>query len=123
MTLFLWLVFLTCFFVSSGLLISYLLKHIRLSESLKILISGLKVSLHDSGFSVQRTRYPVELYRWKLSDECMECDDCIDRSTWEPMDIADWMQEGLPGTPEAETECGHYCRCQLILVKKKVVRY
>ncbi len=61
--------------------------------------------------------YPLELYIWVTSHDKNVCEDCIRRSKLQPMDIADWMKIGLPGTPEADTCCGDECRCRLVLYK------
>ena len=76
---------------------------------------GSRQALLDGIFSFFRRTYPAELYRWEIAEDDDVCEDCLDRASWEPMDIADWMKEGLPGTPEAETECGKNCRCKLVL--------
>lgn len=73
--------------------------------------------------SISRRKYPVELYVWKISNDENVCEDCLDRASWEPMDIADWMKEGLPGTHEADTECGDKCRCKLVLYNPRPARH
>ena len=95
-------------------LLIYFLKYSGTSDSLQALFHGIKEGLKGAGFLFHR-KYPVELYVWKISNDDDVCEDCLERASWEPMDIADWMKEGLPGTPEAETECGKNCRCKLAL--------
>ena len=83
-------------------------------ESFRILMNGIKEGFKGAGFLLPR-KYPVELYVWEPVEDDDVCEDCLERSSLPPMDIADWMKEGLPGTPEAETECGEKCRCRLVL--------
>lgn len=116
MTIFL---FILCTITCLGLgacLITYFLKYSQTQESWQALWHGFKEGLKGAGFLFPR-KYPVELYIWKISDDDEACENCLERASWEPMDIADWMKEGLPGTPEAETECGENCRCKLVLYK------
>ena len=107
MTLFLLVL---CFIACIGLgawLTYYFFKHSGVSSSWQDAL--------DWTASLFRRKYPVELYVWKITNDEHVCEDCLDRASWEPMDIADWMKEGLPGTPEAELECGEKCRCKLVL--------
>lgn len=76
-------------------------------------IAFLRNSLRDT----HKPPYPVELYVWVTSHDKNVCEDCIRRSKMRPMDIAEWMKIGLPGTPESNTCCGHQCRCRLMLYK------
>lgn len=82
-------------------------------------VSLLKYARHK-GLTSSSTRYPVELYKWVAMDDEEVCEECLERASWPPMDIADWMKAGLPRTPEADTECGRNCRCQLMLYESKV---
>ena len=79
-----------------------------------VIKNGIKEGLKGSGFLLPKTRYPVELYQWVAMDDEEVCEDCLERASLPPMDIADWMKEGLPGTPEADTQCGEDCRCKLV---------
>ena len=88
-------------------LITYFLKYSNIHDAWQPLLQEIRSLFHR--------QYPVELYVWKISNDDDVCEDCLERASWEPMDIADWMKEGLPGTPEAETECGENCRCKLVL--------
>jgi len=104
------------------ILLGILLKEPRTQEAFHLLMGGIKKGLKGCGFKIRQHRYPVELYVWVTRNDEEVCEDCRDRASWPPMDIADWMKEGIPGTPEAETECGAQCRCKLMRyrAKKKV---
>lgn len=115
-----WITTLLLFIVVGCVLAYSIFLRSKGSESLKIFVSGFKESFKKSGFNPATKKYPVELYKWIICEECLECDECLDRASWDPMDIADWIKEGLPGTPEADTECQDYCQCRLIVVRKKV---
>ena len=89
-----------------------------LKEAFKTLWNGIREGLKGTSLWA-RKRYPVELWKWETMQDEDVCEDCLERASWPPMDIADWMKEGLPGTPEAETQCGPNCRCQLVPCKPK----
>lgn len=115
MMVFAWL-FAIILFVSSCFLLAYLLhQNPSARESLRTLVQGFKQAWRQPGLVPPRRRYPVELYIWDICEECEDCEECQERASWEPMDIADWMAEGLPGTPEAAVDCDHECHCQLSL--------
>lgn len=114
LTIFLWL---TCIVVAffSGILTFYILfQNASFRESWQTLLGGIRQGLKEFGLPSGSSRYPVELYVWETIDDEDVCEDCLERACWPAMDIADWFKEGLPGTPEAETECGKKCRCQLV---------
>ncbi len=102
------------FFALIVIFFLFLMRSTRHNETLRILKEGFKEGLKGSGFLLPKTRYPVELYVWETSDDGEVCEDCTERAAWPPMDIADWIKEGLPRTEEAYTHCGKNCRCQLI---------
>jgi len=83
-------------------------------------LNGFKEGLKASGLARSPARYPVELWEWVTLDDDEVCEDCLEKASLPPMDIADWMKEGLPGTPEAQTECGQNCRCQLVPYNPKI---
>ena len=113
--------FLISFVTVTSLLILCLAKNINFREAWQIITSGFKNGLtRGCGWYIPRHRYPVELYRWIPQEDGEVCDDCWERARWPPMDIADWMKEGLPGSREAETQCGTDCRCELVLVESKI---
>ena len=74
-----------------------------------------KEELKGNLFLPRKYRCPLELWKWETTDDESVCEDCLERANWPPMDIADWMKEGLPGTPEAHTHCKEHCRCELVL--------
>ena len=80
--------------------------------------NNLRESLKQSGLFDRQHPYPVELYAWVTANDEDVCEDCLHRSQLRPMDIAEWMKIGLPGTREAGTHCEHKCRCRLVLSKK-----
>ena len=111
-------IFLGLFLLLAGLiLVNKLRPHPRLAEALNIVMNGMREAFRGCGFCYWRTQSRPELYRWQTMDDMEVCEDCLERASWEPMDIADWMKHGLPGTPEAETHCGKNCRCELILLE------
>lgn len=85
----------------------------QLSSWLNIFVLGLKngfkQSLHCS------PKQKNQQWIWSTMHDEDVCADCLERSTWPPMDIADWIKAGLPKTKEADTTCGHNCRCQLVV--------
>ena len=95
------------------------LKNPHLADALSTILGGVKHSFRWFGFVTPGQKYPIELYQWQTMEDDEVCEDCLERSTWPPMDIADWMKEGLPGTAEAETQCGKNCRCELVIYKPK----
>lgn len=64
-------------------------------------------------------RFPLDLWVWETANDEEACEDCRERAAWPPMDIADWMKEGLPRTPESDTHCGENCRCQIVPYKPR----
>ena len=85
-------------------------------EFLSIIQSGVKTALETCGFLFKSRKGKIELYKWIiLSDEV--CEECLERTTWPAMDIADWMKAGLPDTPDGESFCGNNCQCELFLVE------
>jgi hypothetical protein len=117
MITFFWILCLLSFLGISVVLLWTIFNQPHARESLSVLIEGFKEGLRGSGLGLNPKKYTTELWRWELSETCKDCDDCIERSLWEPMDIADWMKEGLPRTVEADTECGDKCGCQIVPVK------
>ncbi len=79
----------------------------------KTIAQGFREALRACGFFVWK-KYPVELWIWETMQDEDVCEDCLERASWPPMDIADWMKEGMPTSPEADTKCADQCRCQLV---------
>jgi len=103
-------------FISSILLlISWFLTTSIGKTTFNIIQHGFHNALNRYGLGPHRPRYDVELYIWEPGENivCQQCDVCQDRQEWAPMDIADWMAEGLPGTPETDCNCGQHCQCHL----------
>ena len=117
MLFFLWILTLGLFIFSSLLCLYFLFHKRHSSRDLYTLWEGFKEGLRGCGLVISPHRYPVELYKWEITDHEHVCKDGLKRSTWPPMDIADWMKVGLPGTPEANTECGKNCSCLLVPCK------
>jgi len=109
-----WLICVLTFLLLASLLLIILLKNPDNREYLRTFFNGLSEGFFKSGLKNPKARYPIELWIWETLDDEDVCEDCLDRTTWPPMDIADWMKEGLPGTPESETQCHDNCRCQLV---------
>ena len=108
------------FMVVSFSLAATLWKTPFVRNSLSTFLHGFKEGLKGSGLKSSARAYPVELWVWETMDDHEVCEDCLERASWPPMDIADWMKEGLPRTSESETQCGHHCRCQIVPFKKQV---
>ena len=90
-----------------------------LREVFRIIRTGFHHGLRQCGLTISKKKLPIELWKWQTMDDEDVCADCLERATRPAMDIADWMKEGLPGTPEAYTECGESCRCELVLYEQK----
>ena len=67
----------------------------------------------------RQPRYPLDLWVWETANDGEVCEDCRERASWPPMDIAEWFKEGFPRTPECETHCGENCRCQIVPYKPR----
>ena len=91
----------------------------RLKEAFRVMRAGFHHGLRQCGLTISKKKLPVELWKWQTMDDEEVCPDCLHRAAWPAMDIADWMKEGLPGTSEAQTECGENCRCGLVLYEQK----
>ena len=115
-----WLIVRIIFIITAVTLILYLIRCSKDKNSFSTLLNGIKSGLKEWGFTMNKTRYPVELYKWVTCDDEEICEDCVERAGWPAMDIADWMKAGLPGTPEAHTECGEDCRCELVFYQTTV---
>ena len=120
MVIFFWLITLIVFVLTSVILIRYFLQDPKNREAFRTVLDGFKEGLRGCGFKFQKSKYTIELYKWVTLENDEVCEDCLQRASWEPMDIADWMKEGLPKTSEADTQCKARCRCKLMLVKSKV---
>lgn len=118
MTILFWFISLSVLLVSGAFLFSAWVKTPGFQRSWKILANGFKDAWRGAAWTGQRPRYPVDLWVWETMEDEDVCEDCLQRAQMPPMDIADWMKHGIPGTPEAETECGENCRCRLIPYKK-----
>lgn len=116
----LWFILRILLFVTAAAMIVSLLKYARHKGSLAVLLNGIKSGLKNWGLTSSAACYPVELYKWVAMDDEEVCEECLERASWPPMDIADWMKAGLPRTPEADTECGRNCRCQLMLYESRI---
>ena len=90
-----------------------------LREVFRIIRTGFHHGLRQCGITIPNKKLPVELWKWQTMEDEDMCEDCLERSRWPAMDIADWMKEGLPGTPEAKTQCQENCRCGLVVVDQK----
>jgi len=120
MIIVLWLATLILFTIALTIVMRLILKDPNKREILKTLGEGIKEGLKGCGFILKKDQFIVEFYKWVTMGDENVCDDCSERAHWEAMDIADWMKEGLPRTPECNTECGENCRCELILYKSRV---
>jgi len=89
----------------------------RAKETTQTILAGFRYGLKQCGLNIAKKKCPVELWKWETMEDEDVCSDCLERASWPPMDIADWMKEGMPRTPEADTECGENCRCELVRYK------
>ncbi len=126
MILIFWMIIRFFLLTTTILLACYLLLKLKKDKSLETLNDGIKEGLRGCGFAIKKSRYPLELYKWKTKNDKHVCVDCQERATWPAMDIADWMKQGLPNTKEASTCCNYpshkekRCRCELILVDQEI---
>ncbi len=118
MIIFIWFLCLVLLATLSIILLARFFKLSGMKNDLQALAKGIEHGFKRNNFATT-PKYPVDLYQWITHDDDNVCEDCLDRATWLPMDIAEWMKEGLPRTREAHTECGDKCRCELVLVKQK----
>ena len=86
-------------------------------EALRTIMNGFRQGLRHCGVNLSKKKCPVELWKWETMKDEDVCEDCLERTSWPPMDIVDWMKEGVPRTPEADTYCSPNCRCELIRYK------
>ena len=112
-TFLLWLSCLVLYLGGIAFIVYLIFKSMPAHNALRTLGNGFQEGLKFCGFLFPK-RYPVELWKWETMDDEDVCEDCLERASWPPMDIADWMKEGMPRTAEADTPCGNHCRCQLI---------
>ena len=116
------LFWLACFFWLAFTIILFV---IMFSEYLfqRFQLSTLGMILRQFLFAApnrrQKPRYPLDLWVWEHANDGKVCADCHDRASWPPMDIAEWIKEGLPRTPECDTQCGENCRCQIVPYKPR----
>lgn len=110
------LILLVLLFLSAlGVLLFFFYR--RPKEVLQTIRGGFFSGLRHCGLFSLKRKCPVELWKWETMQDEDICEDCLERASWPATDIADWMKEGLPGTPEAETACGEHCRCELVPYK------
>ena len=114
MIIFLWIILRILFILAGLALLFNILKSLNMTFPFDVLKNGFKEAFRWFGFTVDKPRLPVELYTWVTCDDDEVCADCQERASWPAMDIADWMKEGLPRTPEACTRCDEDCRCELV---------
>ena len=114
MIIILWIICLILFSAATTLFFFLLFSHQGIPQALQNLIHELKQGLKRGRPLSPQSRYPIELWIWEATADNDVCEDCLERALWPPMDIADWMREGHPRTPESETECGDGCRCRLV---------
>ena len=119
MVILFWLFCLILFIACGYLLLRSLLLYPPSQTAIKTFAQGFKEGLKGAGFLFPRKSYAIELFKWETMEDDDVCEDCLERASWPAMDIADWMKEGLPRTPEADTRCGGQCRCELIPYKSK----
>jgi len=107
--------------ITSVFLINFIIKSSSANSALHGIINGFKDALHGSGFIVANRHQRAELFRLELLDEDDDetCDECLEKISSPPMDIADWMGEGFPKQPDPSSKCGGECRCELVRHKSQ----
>lgn len=119
MTVIVWII-LRILVIALGAYIVYaIIKHKSAKDAFLTIKGGIKSALRDCGFVFKPKTSSLELYVW-VPQEDETCEDAMERASWPPMDIADWMKAGLPRTPEAGTACGKNCRCELMLIESEL---
>ena len=116
-----WLVCLTIYITGIIFLSLVLIRNLLRKDAW----SRLRQEFHEgfkSGGILGHRRYPVELWKWETMEDGEVCEDCLERAAKAPMDIADWMKEGMPRTAEARTKCGEHCRCQLVIAEPNFLK-
>lgn len=115
-----WLLCFILFIFTAAFLTAILLNNSPSSSpsAWQTLLNRIRERLNGDGRHPPKHRYPVELWVWDNSEEDDPCEESLERCTWAPMDIADWMKEGIPQTPESGTEMCEGCRCQLVRYQK-----
>ena len=112
----LWIILKLTFFACGIFLVYALIRSFK-EDDRETFMKALKNALADCGFFFKKS-YSVELYKWVVNDNEEVCEESLERSEWPAMDIADWMQAGLPCNAEGESLCGQDCSCKLVLYKK-----
>jgi hypothetical protein len=120
MMIVLWILLRVVLILTTAFMAAYLIRCCAGSQSLRLLMGAIHKKFHAYGLRAGPRPYPVERYKWVTAGDDAVCEDCLQRASWAPMDIADWMKEGLPRTPEARTECGENCRCRLVLARRHI---
>jgi len=124
MTIIFWFVIRILLIILAAYFLVMFFQDKRLKEAFQVLISQIKENLRGSGL-ISKSEFPVELYILLLNEDTQDeeeiCDECLDALDWEPMDIADWMQEGFPKNPTPYSKCQGQCRCALTPWKKGTV--
>ena len=106
------------FICLSLILTKYILSRPKTRDSLNIFKDGFKFALKDCGFKFLKDEYTVELYKWEIVENGDVCEECLRKSFLLPMDLADWMKEGMPAC-DADSDCEGACRCNLVLHEKR----
>lgn len=87
-----------------------------------IFADGIKNGLEKCGFRFKKKTYPVELYKLVVAEDGELCEDCEEKLTGAPMDIADWLKIGFPKNPSPFCACEGQCKCKLVLTRKKLTK-
>jgi len=116
LTIILWLLTLIVFIAITIILGCNIIYHPNFRTNLRILITGVKLGLHTSGLQAPHPKKDIIIYKWIPTENA--CDEAFDRADMPAKDIIDWMEEGLPRTPEMRQKCGQNCHCRLIAVRR-----
>lgn len=117
-----WLTLRILFFLLAALLCYYYVYTLQKEGTFRIFKNGLKSAFKDCGFNVAHTpgsKYSIDLYKWTINEHEEICEESLERASWPAMDIADWMQEGLPRSSDGTSLCGRDCQCKLSRVRVK----
>lgn len=117
MAIFLLFLTITVFLTTFTICAYFFLKSGRGKNSLNTLVNGIKTGILGSGLFSPTPKNEVKVYKWVPMHN--GCEEAQERAQWEPMDIIDWMEAGLPQTPEMEEQCDENCRCQLVETRRR----
>lgn len=119
MTIFLFILIRIAFIILLGIFVWYLARTQSCKDALRQIYQGFKRGLHGVGFSFPDKQKKIELYQWIPDKEIDVCETSYEYAQRDPMDLASWMEEGLPKSVDGVNTCHKDCQCQLVCSKKR----